>query len=75
MILKFNKRFHWLDIIFHPQESVIPVIWRRVLGVMLSLRSRSARLCLIMGLKPRRLFILEWGRRKTLHLAHKIFTN
>ncbi len=28
----------------------------------------------IVGLKPRRLFILEWGRRKTLHLAHKIFT-
>ena len=34
MISKFNQRFKWLSIIFHLRESVIPVIWRRVLGVM-----------------------------------------
>lgn len=34
MISEFNKKFHWFAIIFHLRESVVPVIWRRVLGVM-----------------------------------------
>lgn len=34
MILEFNKKFPWLGIIFHLRKSVIPVIWHRVLGVM-----------------------------------------
>jgi len=35
MILEFDKRFPWLGIIFHLQGSVIPVVWHRVLGVMI----------------------------------------
>ena len=35
MLEEFDKKFNWLGIIFHLRESVVPVIWRRVLGVML----------------------------------------
>ncbi|ELS02325.1 putative membrane protein [Xenococcus sp. PCC 7305] len=31
---KFDQKFPWLGIIFHLQESVVPVIWHRVLGIM-----------------------------------------
>ena len=34
MIFEFNKSFRWFTIIFYLRESVVPVIWRRVLGVM-----------------------------------------
>ena len=34
-MLDLERKFNWLSIVFHLQESVIPVIWHRVLGVML----------------------------------------
>ncbi|MGK7899233.1 MAG: bestrophin family ion channel, partial [Xenococcus sp. (in: cyanobacteria)] len=34
-MLDLDRKLNWLSIVFHLQGSVIPVIWRGVLGVML----------------------------------------